>query len=231
MLIRRFMLCCAVMVCLFLGGKIGATTDCVQTLDLLGVTGTGADGPYVFWVAEDLAGECCESRLIQVVVQKEQAGLIQSSLKGFQDWGCLKEAVALMEGPKGLSLKKEDTCWQDEHAQVRLADPAPNEVLFKRYRKEVATWCSSAREWNNHMGIEGISCPSIEGMNLELLYAYSRGLYINYSIKRVYYYPDRALLFVQTEQKERAVGMDTMHGFLVLRVWSKTDRPEDVTSD
>ena len=231
MFIRREVLFCAMMMCMCLGGDIGATTDCEQTIDLLGVTGTGTNGPYVFWVAEDLSGECHESRLIQVVVQKEQAGLITSSLKGYQDWGCFKEALALLEGPKRVSLKSHDSIWQDKDARLKLVAPAPNEDLLKRYRKEAESWCSSGWEWNKRMGMEGITCPLVAGMDLELLYAYRRGLYINYQVKQAFYYPDRALLFVQTEQAEKAVGMDTMHGFLVFRVWPRTDEPKEATSN
>lgn len=221
MLIRPDVRCCAMMVCLCFSGVAQATSFCEQTLKLLGVSGERGDGPCMFWVAEDLSGECGQSRLIQVVIQADRAGLIKSPLKEYQAWGCVGEAVALLEGPETVPLKKQDLSWQDEDGEVKLTVPDPNQALHERYLKAAETWCSSAREWNTRMGVQGTLCPSVAGKQLELLYAYASGYYVNYRVKRVLYVPKWALLFVQTEQKQRAVGMDTMHGFLVLRVWPK----------
>jgi hypothetical protein len=220
MLIRqRESLLCAMIVCVSMSVVAKGTTSCEQTIKLLGVSDMPGDGACVFWVAEDLSGECQESRLIQLVVQKDQAGLIKSPLKDFQDWGSLGEAVALLVGPETVPLEKKDLIWQDEDAQIKLSVPDPNQALHEQYLEAYGSWCSSAREWNKLMGIKGILCPPVEGMRLELLYAYASGYYVNYRIKQVVYLPDRGLLFVQTEQKQLAVGLDTMHGFLVLRVW------------
>ncbi|NQV33714.1 MAG: hypothetical protein HQ515_13560 [Phycisphaeraceae bacterium] len=223
MLNRQALQWYAMIVCACFSGMVQATSFCEQTLKLLGVSGEGANGPCMFWVAEDLSGECGESRLIQVVIQTDHAGLIKSPLKRHQDWGCVGEAVALLEGPETVPLKKQDLSWQDEDGQIRLTVPDPNQALHERYLKAADTWCSSAREWNVRMGVQGTLCPSVDGSQLELLYAYAAGYYVNYRIKQVLYVPDRALLFVRTEQKQKAVGMDTMHGFLVLRVWPKAD--------
>lgn len=227
MLIRREVLLCAMMACVCFPGVGKATTDCVQTFKLLGVSGGRASEPCVFWVAEDLAGECHQSRLIQVVVQKTQAGLIKSTLDRYQDWGWWREAVGLLEGPKGVALKKQGSFWQDPDVRIKLSAPAPNAALMAKYKEGVETWLGYALKWNERMGMDGKLCPSVEGMDVELLYAYSRGLYVNYSIKQAFYFPDRAMLFVQTEQAERAVGMDTMHGFLVLRVLPRTEGATD----
>jgi hypothetical protein len=219
---RREYLLCAVVVCVMFSGVVQATSFCEQTLKLLGVSGTGTVGPCIFWVAEDLSGECGESQLIQVVVQTDQAGLIKSQLGAYQDWGGLGDAVALLDGPDVVPLEKQDLFWQDKDGRIKLTVPDPNQALHERYLKAADTWCSSAREWNTRMGAQGTLCPSVEGRPLELLYAYAAGYYVNYRVKQVLYVPDRALLFVRTEQKQRAVGMDAMHGFMVLRVWPRT---------
>ena len=221
MLIRREYLYCAMIVCVSVCGVVKATSSWEQTLKLLGVSDMPGEGACVFWVAEDLSGECQESRLIQLVVQKDQAGLIKSPLKTFQDWGSLGEAVALLAGPKTVLLEKQDLTWQDKDARIKLSMPDPNQALHEQYLEAAGAWSSSAREWNKLMGIKGILCPPVEGMRLELLYAYTSGYYVNYRIKQVFYMPDRHLLFVQTEQKQLGVGLDTMHGFMVLRVWPR----------
>jgi hypothetical protein len=222
MLNRRDYLLCAIILCMGFSRVAEATSSCEQTLKLLGVTGARFVGDCVFWVAEDLSGECHESRLIQLAVQKGQARLIKSPLKSFQGWGGLSEAVALLEGPKVVPLKKQGVYWQDNDGWIKLAVPTPNQPLHERYLEAAQSWCSSAREWNTRMGHQGIICPSVDGMRVELLHAYASGYYVNYCVKKAFYYPGRSLLFVQTEQTQKAVGMDTMHGFLVFRLWPET---------
>jgi hypothetical protein len=156
--------------------------------------------------------------LVQVVIQDDKAQAIQTLLKTYQGWGSLAEAVSLLESPKGMSLEKQGTTWQDTAGRITLVPPGPNKVLHKRYLEAARTWCSSAEAWNEHIGAEGTLYPAVRGMETTLVYAYARGYYVNYRIKRALYLPDRSLVFVQTEQTERAVGNDTMHGFLILRV-------------
>ena len=66
-----------------------------------------------------------------------------------------------------------------------------------------------------------IILPKIEGIKTELLFSYETGLYINYEISEVHYFPNSYIL-IFTNQPSKAVGFDTMHGFLIFRIKRNT---------
>jgi hypothetical protein len=58
----------------------------------------------------------------------------------------------------------------------------------------------------------------IKGTKAVLDYYYPKGFYINYTIDKVYYFPREKVLLVFTQNEKLAAGMDTMHGFMILRI-------------
>ena len=70
-------------------------------------------------------------------------------------------------------------------------------------------------------GKDGISLPKIEGLKTELLFSYETGLYINYEISEVHYFPNSYIL-VFTHQPIKSVGGDTMHGFFIFKIKKST---------
>ncbi|OQA00291.1 MAG: hypothetical protein BWY71_00770 [Planctomycetes bacterium ADurb.Bin412] len=60
--------------------------------------------------------------------------------------------------------------------------------------------------------------PGFDGLSARLVYFYPAGLYVNYEIDRVYYFPKSRYLLIFTRQPQKAVGLDTMHGFLLFRL-------------
>ncbi len=60
--------------------------------------------------------------------------------------------------------------------------------------------------------------PPVDGVRINLVYHYPTGLYINYEINKVYYSPNFGYLLIFTRQPKLAVGLDTMHGFVILKI-------------
>jgi hypothetical protein len=94
--------------------------------------------------------------------------------------------------------------------------PPPDSAQLKLFEKEYAL--GDERSWNSKHGIQGINTPSVEGLNVRMVYYYPEGLYIDYTISKVYYFPRSGYVLVFTNQPRLASGLDTMHGFLLLKI-------------
>ncbi len=187
------------------------TTNCHQTFHFFFLS----QGSPTFWIGEDLSGECHFSRLIQISVSDSAANEAKSRLKSFQDWGNIPEIKYLFAAYEEKSLELKDEIWQNK--EIKIQPPTYDSLLAEEFNEHIVNGGSNAVTWLKLKGSAGIKLPTIEGINAKFVFSYKSGLYINYDISEVHYYPNRYML-IFTHQRQTAVGSDTMHGFLIFRI-------------
>jgi hypothetical protein len=160
---------------------------------------------HVVWIVEDRSGEGYSSTLLQVVVDSDGVpAVLQTGLKSYGDWQWLQEGVGRLRTEQFQVLSESQGVFSYDNYDVWIQPPAPNEALSQAFRDFGHT---GARDWNDAMGIDW-----------DLVYYYPNGLYINYEIAEAYYFPRTRYLLLFTHQGMLADGMDTMHGFMILRL-------------
>jgi hypothetical protein len=176
------------------------STYCEQTFKFFFLT----KGYKTFWIGENLSGECQTSTLLNISIFDSNATLAKTSMKNYNSWNEIKilsDAFDTYEAPIANNLG--------------VRDPLFDSTLANSLSFYLLEGGNNAIKWNAINGKSGIVLPTVENFEFDLLFYYDAGLYINYKISDVQYFPDADLAIIFTEQPVRAVGMDTMHGFLI----------------
>ncbi len=112
-----------------------------------------------------------------------------------------------------------DDVW--ENKDIKILPPAFDSLLYKEFNEHIVKGGSNAISWFNLKGNKGIKLPNIERIKTKLLFSFKTGLYINYEISEVHYFPKKYII-VFTHQPQIAVGLDTMDGFLIFKIEKDT---------
>ena len=187
------------------------TTYCHQTFHFFFLTG----GYPTFWIGEDNTGECEGSRLLQVGVDDSPISVSRSELNVMYNWGKIREMKSLFRTLDEKLIVQNGKVWKNDDLEIE--QPPYDSLLNKEFDEHMYERGSNAFTWFNLKGKEGIKLPKIEGVKTELLFSYDVGLYINYDISDVHYFPN-SFVIIFTRQPKLATGMDTMHGFLIYRI-------------
>lgn len=95
--------------------------------------------------------------------------------------------------------------------------PPQDANLARAFDDHVGGGGSDGATWIEEKGDAGIVSPLINGEPAQVVYAYPGGLYVNYELARVVGILGRDEVIVFTHQDKLAVGLNSMHGFLVVR--------------
>jgi hypothetical protein len=174
---------------------------------------------YVVWIVEDLSGEANSSAILQVVLREDQAPvLVKTRLREYGDWQWFLESVGKIESERFKVVWEEQGLFTPEDSGLFVLSPERNVDLMEAFRDSIRIGYSGAYDWNDAMGLGGVDPPRVEGSEWDLVYYYPGGLYIDYEITDVYYFPRPRYLLLFTHQDMLATGMDTMHGFIILKL-------------
>jgi hypothetical protein len=197
-----------------------AATNCEQSFTFL--LATSGQEP-VFWIIVDVSGECWDSRLIQIVLENTKDTAIYSSLgyPGDWNWRWLRERIKGVVCQPAIELKNQNGLWGIPGLPWYIKDPPPDSTLFRLFQEEYNV--GRERSWNMIFGLKGISLPSLEGIDVKLVYYYPRGVYIGYTLSKAYYFPQSGYILVFINQPRMASGLDTMHGFLLLKIAKESE--------
>lgn len=165
------------------------------------------DNP-TFWIGEDLSGECVSSRLLNISINDPSVSFSQSVLKEYKVWGDIPKLASLFRTFQEQSL-----------GEIKISAPLYDSLLAEEFIEHIRQGGDNAKSWIKLKGNNGIKLPQIEGLKAELIFSYSTGLYINYEISEVHYFPNAYILII-THQPTLAVGLDTMHGFMIFKITS-----------
>lgn len=208
--------------------EVFGTTNCNQTFSFLSLSLSGRFGDEpVFWIVEDVGGECQYSNILQIVPSKLRDNLIDTSLKEYKKWGWLRKGLMSVESEPYIKLSLSNGIWKEKENILKIRSPFRSikfDTLADNYvingleiNKTHLGMDRSGKLWNENYGMKGIMLPRIEGLDAKLVYYYPKGLYVNYKISKVYYFANLNYLLVFTYQPKLANGLDTMHGFLIFK--------------
>jgi hypothetical protein len=185
------------------GSSKHLSTYCEQTFKLFFLT----KGYKTFWIGENLSGECQTSTLLNISIFDSNATLTKTSMKNYNSWSEIK-----------ILSDAFDTYEATVANNLGVSDQLFDSTLAKSFSSYLLEGGDNAIRWNSINGEKAIVLPIVKNFEFDLLFYYDAGLYINYKISDVQYFPDADLAIVFTEQPVRAIGMDTMHGFLIFKV-------------
>lgn len=198
-----------------------ASTQGVQTFEFLGKSGS------TIWVAEDIGGEYCLSRLHHIVLEADHAAAGTSDLKEYGNWQPVRDLLSRLELETAVPLRKlTDGSLVDEKQQLQLTPPPPDPALMDQFHEHIRTGGSNAQTWTQQTGQPRIQPPRLNGQPAGILYSYPAGLYVSYTLDRAWYFPRSGRILLFTHQPTRAVGLDTMHGLMLLNLPQSSEKTE-----
>ena len=189
------------------------TTGCEETFHFFFLT--KGDSP-TFWIGIDVNGECVSSHLVQISINNSIASVSSSELKEYKNWGRIPELESKLKTFDESLIESKDDAWISKG--IKITAPEYDSTLGKEFTKHILSGGGNAITWYKEKGDDyGLLLPKIEGLKTELLYRHKRGLYFNYMISEVHYFPNDYII-VFTHQPKHAVGDDSMHGFFVFKI-------------
>jgi hypothetical protein len=201
-------------VILLAAGGAAASTSCDQKFTFLGLT---RGSRPVVWVAEELGGECLSAQLVQAILDDPNTTTVSTDIPSRQI-GWLKEAMANFATEKPQPLQDVQGFWMARGTTWYIKPPQTRSDLASAFTAHVAAGGSNGQTWNKARGLKGVVAPEVGNATARLIYFYPAGLYFDYTISQAFFHPRSGYLIVFTNQKTLAVGLDTMHGFMVLKV-------------
>lgn len=174
----------------------------------------------LFWIGESISGDCRSSKLIQILLEEgKEPQIISLMLKDYNRWQWIESAEDYLRRETSVELEKRGNTFVEKGSNLKVK-PAPyNNSLLQFYQEKYNGVC--AEEWNEIVKSQGIKEPEISGWKSELKYAHPKGLYFNYEISNVIFFPDTQYLLVFTQHSMRCVGDNTQHGFMLLKLTEK----------
>jgi hypothetical protein len=189
-----------------------AATNGVQTFDLLFKSGD------VLWIGEDIGGEYELSVLHQVVVRDDGVAAGQSELKTYRQWAPIAALDTYVRTDLVIRLESlSDGRWGHSDLTWTLRPPDEDKTLTESFIAHVQAGGSNAESFYAAKQAPAKQPPLFRGADAEPLYFSDRGLFFNYTIDSSYIFFRSGLVLVFTHQPAKAVGLDTMHGFIVMR--------------
>lgn len=174
----------------------------------------------VFWIAENLYGECSQSNLIQVDVSRPEPHSRSTALKEFDQWRMLEQTLKqAIEHEQPTEILPRNGVLTLGNTGVKIKAPERNKTLEQMYLQDFFSEC--ARQWNDGMRQAGIDMPVISGAAVpKLLYVSPDGLYFNYRIDKAYLFPDSRTLILFTKNNTFRCNSEisSMHGFMIMRM-------------
>ncbi len=207
---KRIMIVMLVVLFGVLAFQMRAATFCEQRFELLAV------GDNVMWIAQDKGGECRESKLISIHLNKQGATIGEFRLNEYSNWGPLRVFGSKMAGKKAIELKLNSGVFEYPAAGIRVKAPAPNGFALEAFGEFVRKGGDSAAQWNEETGQADM--PVVQGVPAEVDYYLPDGLYLSYTMSKVYYLPDYDRLVIFTRQGKKGPNMDSMHGFVIMKL-------------
>jgi hypothetical protein len=199
---------------LFAINNVHSTSYCEQDIFLL-TKPTGATDS--FWIGESVSGECNYDQIIQIFVHQDSINKSIVSLKKNSDWQQIRELLKSIESEKSNLLENNADVFFIKYPGKNIIEPKHNALLLKEFNEYEAVG-KNVLDWNKSNKKPGIVFPKFNGINSTLIYFYPKGLYINYNISKVHFFPKSQYLLFIIDQPRKAVGFDTMHGFMIFKI-------------
>lgn len=189
-----------------------ASTNGEQTYRLLFKSGD------VIWIGQDIGGEYELSMLHQVTVTDKGAADGQSMLRAYGNWTFAADLKNVFRTDLVMALKPlDDHAWGHSDLDWTVRAPATDASLTEQFFAHVHDGGSNAQTFYAAQKSPTKHPPAVSVKAAPLLFS-DHGLFFNYTIDAAWYFPRSRLLLVFTHQPTKAVGLDTMHGFIVMQL-------------
>lgn len=197
----------------FMSATVSASTNGTQSFRFLFKAGD------VLWIGEDIGGEYEQSTLHQIVLSGDSVTDGQSTLKTFGQWTPIGSLTSYLRTEVAVPLKKQpDGSLGHKDFKWTVRPPAEDKALIDAFHKHVEDGGSNAHSFYVLKDSPARHAAVVTGVAAEPLFFSDRGLFLNYTIDSAYFFPRSGLLLVFTHQAEPAVGLDTMHGFMMMKI-------------
>ncbi len=215
----RFYNCLAV--CLLVG-LIPASTAltaslCDQTFTIHGKT--SGDNAMLFWSVV-LGGDCEPIVRGFVLVLGDTTTPVLTTQRWGMDW--VQRIFNDISEEKSIKIEETDGRYVINDT-VWIEPPAEDTTFLRKFQTVIKHGCRGPKDWYCECPVNCSDYPIVHGCEADIVYAYEGGVYKSYSFKDVLYYPESGYLVVISDQPVKAVGLDTMHGMLVLRLKTNED--------
>lgn len=207
------------LIALVLAGVTHASTNGEQDFHFFGKSGD------MIYITEDIGGEYRLSMLHQFIVSGDEVVHGVSTAKKFAQWQPLTKLTQMLDREKIVALGlRQDGSHGSTELSWTVSAPAEDPNFAADFGRHIEAGGCSARSWAQANPSRAMQMPQFENARAHLLYSYGRGLYMNYRLDGALYLPQSRLLVLFTRQPLKAVGMDTMHGFMLLRITEEPKR-------
>ena len=216
---KFYMLICLILIiALFIPCNSHSASCCDQTFTLYGKT----QGEYSVLLWDVFVGGACYSWYTNIFVftPDTMRRFVSEYGDGGQGWA--SEYIA------HNNLEKIDTllCKDGKYAikdSLTISPPEEDTSFVGKWRMISINDCCGASSWYKKCPVNCFDLPIFNKGHAELIYYYKDGLYKNYSLKNVYYFPESDLVIILTHQPKTAVGLDRMDGLLVFKLSSEEE--------
>ncbi len=194
-----------------------ASSCCDQTFQVYGKT--AGDNSMLFW-SVTLGGECGGHFEGYALVLGDSTTPVLTFGHRSGDWV-----------PRLFKDIREEKPVQVEQVNGRFVindsvwiEPPPEDTTFvRKFISVINQGGGDPRSWYRMCPVDCSDYPVVHGRQSEVVYAYKGGVYKSYKFKEVIYYPESQYVVVITDQPQKAVGLDTMHGLLVIHLTHATE--------
>lgn len=219
----RFSIAPVVGLCLFLGVFVPpAVADlCDVQYDFLSAS-RDEWGNVSYFIGTKIEGPCEASPLFELRVsppESRAAGVREYDNIGY---------VSLIENPSevggedlqplnAVPLTHANGTWITSDMPWGVIGPefdADVHEVWRKYRMRGGT----VSRWRTEFGLRGIMWPELVGARSDLLYIHGGGLYFNYRVAAIYYFPETRHLMILTKQALHDEYLQSLNGFLLFRV-------------
>ena len=204
---------------MFMSVTVSASTNGEQSFRFL------FKAENVLWIGEDIGGEYEQSILHQIVLSEDSVTDGHSTLKTFGQWTPIESLKSQLRTEVSVPLQKQSNgSFGHNDLKWTVQPPAEDKASIDAFRKHVEVGGSNAHSFYALNDSPARHAAVITGAAAEPLFFSDRGLFFNYTIDSAYFFPRSGLLLVFTHQSEPAVGLDTMHGFMMMKIPAKQNK-------
>jgi hypothetical protein len=187
--------------------EVVASGACEQEIEFLGAFGAHQGTTLV--VLERVLGECLYSNLVLMNVVGDRVSTTTLVLS--------HDVADVSEVLREWGVTRVDPWSKREGSPLAsgLSAPAVNSNLTRKYFDLQCHPC--AERWNSLHGIDGVVPPEASGRGVEVIYAWPRGLYLDYEVGDIHAVDDHGLVLITTSAPGAVESGDSQDGFLLVR--------------
>ena len=196
------------LICLFTASRGDVEIRCKQEISVVGKT----EGEYsiLFYHTDWKKGRHCGISIMHIIFLTREGAYALDRKSAGPVWA--ENYLNDLGADSSISIKKSDGRYYLNDSVY--FEPAPKDTTFSARFWQLPK--NNAVTWNWEYGPEdGCDPPLIHGARWKMLYTHDEGVYKNYMIREVYYFPKSNYIVIKTLQPQLDETNKTMDGLMV----------------